>query len=115
MLASVAEDNGLKIKPTIFGERHQPEERGSVVGITNSNTSLGQTFKALCDGVVDNLDRMMPSDFVKCNGVRRSLASGNVVAQNSIIQRRLEAVYQMLPIQYGQCGNSAFGAAKVVK
>ncbi|XP_041378902.1 sedoheptulokinase-like [Gigantopelta aegis] len=114
-LAGVAEDNGLKIQPTIFGERYQPDEHGSVVGITNSNTSLGQTFKAVCDGIIDNLDRMMPCDFVKCNGVRRILACGNVVAQNSVIRRRLEDVYHKIPIHYGQCGNSAFGAAKVVK
>lgn len=47
----------LKIKPTCLGERHDPDLLASVRNIHVGNLHLGQVFRALCRGLLENLHR----------------------------------------------------------
>lgn len=47
----------LEIIPTIYGERHAPEQNASVLNIDLGKISLGQVFRSLCRGVIENLHR----------------------------------------------------------
>lgn len=49
----------LEIIPTIYGERHAPEQNASVLNIDLGKLSLGQVFRALCRGVIENLHRLV--------------------------------------------------------
>ncbi|XP_046564655.1 sedoheptulokinase-like [Haliotis rubra] len=111
-----SERSSLSITPTLYGERHQPSLKASITGITSSNTSLGEVYRGLCDSIIDNLHTLMPAQFLTELGhVKRILASGSVITNNPIVQSRLELVYKGIPIVYGQSGDSAIGAAKIVK
>lgn len=49
--------SSLIIRPTLFGERHSPEENASAANIDLGNLSLGKVTHALCKGVITNLHR----------------------------------------------------------
>lgn len=49
--------SSLKVVPTILGERHIPEQNASVSNIDLGNLKLGQVFRALCSGVIENVHR----------------------------------------------------------
>ncbi|XP_046356392.2 sedoheptulokinase-like isoform X2 [Haliotis rufescens] len=114
--AMTSESCSLCITPTLYGERHQPSLKASIAGITSSNTSLGEVFRGLCESIIDNLHTLMSSQVLTQSGhVKRILASGSVITKNPIVRSRLELVYKDIPIVYGQSGDSANGAAKIVK
>ncbi|XP_071093516.1 LOW QUALITY PROTEIN: sedoheptulokinase-like [Haliotis cracherodii] len=114
--AMTSESCSLCITPTLYGERHQPSLKASIAGITSSNTSLGEVFRGLCGSIIDNLHTLMSSQVLTQSGhVKRILASGSVITKNPIVRSRLELVYKDIPIVYGQSGDSANGAAKIVK
>lgn len=47
--------SNLHIVPTIFGERHAPDQNANVYNIDLGNVSLGQVTRALCRGIIANL------------------------------------------------------------
>ena len=55
-------DTSLRIEPTLWGERHTPQARGSVSNIGPDNLSLGDASSAMFRGIVENLRRMMPPE-----------------------------------------------------
>ncbi|XP_067648673.1 sedoheptulokinase-like isoform X2 [Haliotis asinina] len=115
-MALKSESCSLSITPTLYGERHLPSLKASITGITSSNTSLGEVYRGLCDSIIDNLHTLMSTQFLTELGrVKRILASGSVITNNPIVRSRLEHVYKAIPILYGQAGDSAIGAAKIVK
>lgn len=60
ILALSLDDNAaseLKIQPTLLGERHMPELTANVANIGIGNIGLGQVFRALCCGLLQNIHR----------------------------------------------------------
>lgn len=53
----------LKIQPTLLGERYSPELSACVTNINIGNIGLGQVFRALCVGLLQNLHRFLSSIF----------------------------------------------------
>lgn len=45
----------LKIRPTCLGERYNPNLTASVSNIHVGDLQLGQVFRALCRGLLENL------------------------------------------------------------
>ena len=57
--ANKCNSTSLKIVPTLLGERHDPEQNAIVQNITIGNISLGEVFKAVCKGIIENLHRLV--------------------------------------------------------
>ena len=55
-------DTSLQVAPTLWGERHMPQARGSVSNIGPDNLTLGDASSAMCRGIVENLRQMMPPE-----------------------------------------------------
>lgn len=47
----------LCVVPTLLGERHTPQQNASITNIDPGNLALGQVFKAICRGIIENLHR----------------------------------------------------------
>ncbi|XP_077996297.1 sedoheptulokinase-like [Glandiceps talaboti] len=108
--AQDTKDCDLVISPTIFGERHVPNQRASVMNITAENVGLGHLGRAVCRGIISNLYNMMPREFLVESGVNRIIGSGSALIRNKVLQEEIEALFQ-LPVIYGQGGDAAVGAA----
>ena len=100
----------LIIKPTLLGERHQPDAQASVTNIMTGNLSLGHVVRAMCHGVVNNLHDMLRRDSLVKDGVSRIVGCGSALTRNKILQEELESVFG-LPVVYSEGGNAAAGAA----
>ncbi|XP_060115537.1 sedoheptulokinase [Heteronotia binoei] len=103
-------DTALSVCPTIYGERHRPEQQGSVTHIAASNLSLGHVTRALCRGVVQNLHSMMPSQRLMEAGKRQILASGSALSRNEVLRQEVNSAYPFRVV-YGVAMDAAIGAA----
>ena len=63
-------DTTLQVVPTLWGERHRPDMRGSVHNIGTDNLTLGDVSSAMFRGIVENLRRMMPREIFQEYQVR---------------------------------------------
>ncbi|KAL8199037.1 UNVERIFIED_CONTAM: hypothetical protein K2H54_032432 [Gekko kuhli] len=106
-------ETALSVCPTVFGERHRPEQRGSVTHIAASDLSLGHVTRALCHGVVQNLHSMMPSQRLEEAGAKQILASGSALSKNAVLKQEVERTYPF-PVVYGRDMDAAAGAALVM-
>ena len=114
-LADESEETDLVISPTIFGERHNASERGSVTNITSHNTSLGSVYTSLSRGIITNLHSMMTRDFLSSAGVQRVVGSGTAVIKNAILRKEIEAQFRLpLVLAKGSEADSAVGAALAI-
>ncbi|EOA98691.1 Sedoheptulokinase, partial [Anas platyrhynchos] len=111
--ALAQDDSKLSIRPTIFGERHVPEQLGSVTSIAVSELSLGHVTRALCRGVVENLCSMLPVQRLMETGVSRILGSGSALARNEVLRQEVERIFPF-PVVYGKDVDAAVGAAMVM-
>lgn len=103
----------LAISPTVFGERHTPDKLASVTGIGITDLSLGHVTRALCRGVIQNLNSMLPSECLAEAGVKRILASGSALSRNEVLRQEVEMTYPF-PVVYGKAVDAAVGAALVM-
>ncbi|XP_049658996.1 sedoheptulokinase isoform X1 [Accipiter gentilis] len=106
-------DSKLSVHPTIFGERHIPEQLASVTNIAVSDLSLGHVTRALCRGIVENLCSMLPVQHLMEMGVRRILGSGSALARNEVLRQEVERIFPC-PVVYGKDVDAAVGAAMVM-
>ncbi|NXM27835.1 SHPK Sedoheptulokinase, partial [Oxyruncus cristatus] len=112
--AALAQNHSkLSVHPTIFGERHIPEQLGSVTNIAASELSLGHVTRALCRGIVQNLCSMLPVQRLTDTGVRRILGSGSALARNEVLRQEVERIFPF-PVVYGKDVDAAVGAAMVM-
>ncbi|XP_014783795.1 sedoheptulokinase [Octopus bimaculoides] len=109
-LAEKVPNTDLQIIPTLQGERHKPDQRGSVAGLNMNNMSLGKVFRALCSGLVQNLHEMMPNTYLEDHGIKRIIASGSGVTKNPIVQQEVKKFYKTPMVNGDRC-DSALGAA----
>jgi sedoheptulokinase len=49
--------SSLRVVPTLLGERHVPEQNASILNVDPGNLGLGQVFRAVCSGLIENLHR----------------------------------------------------------
>ncbi|XP_049858512.1 sedoheptulokinase-like [Schistocerca gregaria] len=113
ILVLAAEENAvssLKVIPTLLGERHSPEQNATVTNIDLGNLSLGQVFRALCSGVIENLHSMMPREVLLDSSIKRILGIGSALTRNKVLQAEVQHWYQ-LPIDFVSGGDAAMGAA----
>ncbi|NWR84689.1 SHPK Sedoheptulokinase, partial [Furnarius figulus] len=111
--ASAQTHSKLSVHPTIFGERHVPEQLASVSNIAASELSLGHITRALCHGIVQNVCSMLPVQRLAEMGVRRILGSGSALARNEVLRQEVERVFPF-PVVYGKDVDAAMGAAMVL-
>ncbi|NXG35819.1 SHPK Sedoheptulokinase, partial [Dromaius novaehollandiae] len=112
--AALAQNNSkLSIHPTVFGERHMPEQLASVTNISVSDLSLGYVTRALCRGIIENLHSMLPSERLTETGVRRILGTGSALARNEVLRQEAERIFPF-PVIYGKDVDAAVGAAMVM-
>ena len=113
-LSAGSDPSSLKILPTVFGERHQPDACVTVTGSSESYLHLGTVYRSLCEGIVDNLHKMMPCTLLIESGIKQLVLSGSVVDKNPFIREHVAKVYgDHLTIRAGMGTDSAEGAAKV--
>ena len=111
-LGEDSEETDLVIKPTLYGERHDPDVKSSVSNITPSNSSLGSVYKALCRGLVTNIHSMMSQDFLLAAGVNKIIGSGTAVIKSSLLQGEIQAQFKLpLELCRGSEADAAVGAA----
>ena len=112
-LESVSHDipaSDLKITPTIYGERHLPDQHASVSNITTQNISLGSVYRSLCKGIIANLHEMMSQQYIHNAGIDRIIASGTAISKNTVLREEIENHYK-LPLHIGNGCDAAVGAA----
>ncbi len=105
--------SNLEIDPLVFSERHLPEESAKVTGITDENLNdLGSVLFKVVQGLVINLNKIMPKDFLLQNGVSKLLLVGE--ARKPWFRLALERLYSDTSIDIcsseTDC-NAAFGCA----
>ncbi|XP_033112133.1 sedoheptulokinase-like [Anneissia japonica] len=103
-------ETDLVIKPTIHGERHAPNAKGSVTNITPFNMDVGHLSKALCRGLIENLLEMLPREILCTAGVERIVGCGSALLRNKMLQEELERAY-CLPVELTTDSNAAVGGA----
>lgn len=111
-----SDSNTLKILPTVFGERHDPDLLASVTGISAHNATLGAVFRAASEGIVNNIFQLLPLDVLVAKGVKRIVGSGSVLSQNPLVLQRLQQVLAgKVDFVQGSGSDAAFGAAKAAR
>lgn len=106
-------DSHLSVRPTLFGERHIPDQLASVTSIAASELSLGHVTRAVCRGVIENLCSMLPVQRLMETGVQRILGSGSALARNEVLRQEVERILPF-PVVYGKDVDAAVGAAMVM-
>ncbi|KAK6637517.1 hypothetical protein RUM44_007939 [Polyplax serrata] len=105
--------SSLVIVPTLLGERHIPEQNASVTNLDHSNLGLGQIFRALCSGLVKNLQGMIPKDQLIASKIVKIIGSGSALIRNKVLQKEVAAQYQ-LPVEFVGGRGACVGAAMAV-
>ena len=68
--AKKIEDSSLRVSPLLWGERHLPSGRGTVLDLNTLNTSLGDITHGVCRGIITNIKKMMPQQVLIASKVR---------------------------------------------
>lgn len=108
-----APESTMKISPLLLGERHAPTAKAAAENIDLSNIQLGQVFRTLCEGLIQNLHYMMPKEILKNANIKRIVGNGSGLSRNAVLQRAVEHYYS-LPLEFTSGGDAAKGAAVAV-
>ncbi|GJQ85007.1 hypothetical protein Trydic_g3669 [Trypoxylus dichotomus] len=100
----------LKIQPTLLGERHLSEMGAVVKNINVGNLGLGQAFRALCHGLLENLHSMMSREMLSNANITRIVGNGSGLSRNKVLQNEVQQFY-LLPLVFTTGGDAAKGAA----
>jgi sedoheptulokinase len=102
---------GLSVHPHFLGERHDPNRRGSIEGISLDNLTLGALAAGLARGICANLRDMLPAPLRA--GRTRLVASGNALDRNPLLRRAAEEVFGMPLLMNAPREAAAVGAARL--
>ncbi|MBN1670207.1 MAG: hypothetical protein JXR37_04200 [Kiritimatiellae bacterium] len=102
-------DSGLRVRPHIDGERHDPAVRASITGIGRANFSLGSLYQALADGIIANLRDRLPAACLA--GREAVVGSGNAVRRQPLVQAAIERVMGLPLVRTEGREEAALGAA----
>ena len=105
-----SDNKEMKIKPTLFGERHEPDLKGSILGLAPNNLALGQVVRALCHGLAQNLAEMMSPEMLVSSGMTKIIGSGACLCRNPVLMEEVQNVYN-LPVEFTSEGSACIGAA----
>ena len=108
-LGSAADSGGLEVSPHFIGERHAPDLRGAITGVTPSNLTLGNLTRALAYGVVGNLRTMLPDACF--DGRSLVVGSGNALRRLPVMQACVRDVFDVPLELTPDCEEAALGAA----
>ena len=105
--------DALTVIPTFMGTRTSPDDTGSISGLTENNFTPAHLICGLVDGMAEELHgyyrRMRPY----LSDERRTLiGSGNGIARNPALQKRLSARFGMPLALSSRKEEAAFGAAR---
>ena len=100
----------LKLCPTLWGERHAPDQRGQVNCASPDNCSLGDVTASLCRGILENLLDMFPRSFLTSCQVKRIVGTGTALQRNEVLRKLVGQVFG-LPLVMRTSGDAACGAA----
>lgn len=112
-LASNVETD-LIVDPVLLGERHRQSDRGSISNLQPTNTDLGGVFRAICRGVITNLESMMSKGELVAAGVKRIVGCGSTLSQNRVLKEELDRCFN-LPVVYRDESDACLGAALYVQ
>jgi len=102
---------GISVHPHFLGERHDPNRRGSIEGISLDNLSLGGLARALAHGICANLRDMLSAHLRE--GRTRLVASGNALDRNPLLRQAAEEVFGMPVLMGAPREAAAVGAARL--
>ncbi|XP_022705113.1 sedoheptulokinase-like isoform X2 [Varroa jacobsoni] len=106
-----ARTESIRVRPLLFGERHNPQSSGSVTGIRAQMPTLDKTFRAICAGLIDNLVEMLPLSVLQDHGISRLVCAGKVINHNRVISSEVQRVFQDFSVEFASDCDSALGAA----
>ena len=106
--------SSLKITSTLWSERHMPDRRAEVSNLSSDNTciSLGDVGLSLCRGLVENLNEMIPKEFLHLYVVQRIVGASSALIRNQVLQKQVEQVFG-LPLVMSNNSEGSVGAAMV--
>jgi len=106
-------ETDIIMKPTLFGERHDPSLTASIHGLKTNNTSVGSLMRAACRGLVDNLLEMIPLKTFHTHGILGIATIGGAIAKNPVLYQEIEGKFKELGevIRCEKMHDAAFGAA----
>ena len=103
--------DGLAVTPSFLGERHDPERRGSIGGITPENFTPGKLAAALAEGIVRNLKSGFPEGAFA--GRTRIVCSGNGVRRVQCVRRAIRGQFRLEPTLRPDREEAACGCARL--
>lgn len=103
--------DGLRVCPSFLGERHAPDLRGSVSGITLENCRPAGMVAALAEGIVRNLVQAFPRDAFA--GRERVIGSGNGIRRLHTLQIEVERQLSMKLTLHAGREEAACGCARL--
>ena len=103
----------LVISPRLYGERHAPDLTTSLSGLDCETGSMQTVFRAMCEGLVNNLHQMMPQSLLIESGIQRLVLSGSVVRRQPHVSACVEKAYAPLTVVPGTDDDASLGAALV--
>ncbi|XP_063448760.1 sedoheptulokinase-like isoform X2 [Mytilus trossulus] len=101
----------MKVTPTLFGERLDPQLAATISGISPDNLDLGTLFRSICCGLLDNVSNMMPVSFLEKNSINKLIGSGSLLSRNEVMRQEVIKHYGKLTVEFGNSCDSATGAA----
>ncbi|DAZ96985.1 TPA: hypothetical protein N0F65_012117, partial [Lagenidium giganteum] len=105
-------DTSLQLTPTLLGERSDPSATGAIDALRMHNASIGDLSAALCKGLISNLFHLLPPALALRVRSSRTIATGNALVRNSLLQRALaEALTDPALFDMQQGVEAALGAA----
>lgn len=105
--------SSLQVVPTLLGERHVPEQNASILNVDPGTLGLGQVFRAVCSGIIENLHSMMPREMLVASNIARIIGIGSALTRNKVLQKEVQDWYK-LPVDFVSGGDAAMGAALAV-
>jgi len=101
----------LSIRPRFLGQRHAPDERGSIEGIDLENFRIGALARGLARGIIEELMSMMPAQSLI--GRNCIVCSGNALRRSTLLRHMAEEVLGVPTVMTASQEEAAAGAALV--
>lgn len=101
-----------KVKTTFAGTRNNPDERGSIAGISTENFHPGAMTVGVIRGILEELYEMY-QEIYKVTGRKAKylVGSGNGIRKNNLMREMAEEIFQM-PMKVQDCEEeAAYGSA----
>lgn len=104
----------FRVRPLLFGERHEPHAKGTITDISPKTISLDGMFQAVCAGLIQNLIEMLPLTTLRNHNIDKVRCAGKVFSQNGVMTNEVKRVFNGFSVEFSDQFDSAFGAALAV-